>query len=118
LGLAHIPPRIKSTTIKFRHHNRLYYKKGNCKNDEIEAKESFLCQRILTLSHTVIQKALFSEILGVHLMSMHRSLKSASKIAAKRNVLKRFERVDLLRARGQWSDGEKVRGLRKTKPPV
>jgi len=51
-------------------------------------------------------------------MSMHRSLKSASKIATKRNVLKRFERIDLLRNRGQWSDGDKVRGLRKTKPPV
>ncbi len=29
-------------------------------------------------------------------MSQHRSLKGASTIAAKRNVLKRFERVDLL----------------------
>ena len=31
-------------------------------------------------------------------MSQHTSLKSASRIATKRNVLKRFERVDLLRA--------------------
>ncbi len=51
-------------------------------------------------------------------MSMHRSLKSASKIAAKRNVLKRYERIDLLQARGQWKPGDKVHGLRKTNPPV
>ena len=46
-------------------------------------------------------------------MSQHRSLKGASTIAAKRNVLKRFERVELLKKRGQ---GQKVVGLPKTKP--
>lgn len=51
-------------------------------------------------------------------MSMHRSLKSASKIATKRNVLKRYERVDVLQARGEWKQGDRVYGLRKTKPPV
>ena len=49
-------------------------------------------------------------------MSQHRSLKGASTIAAKRNVLKRFERVELLRKRGQFKDGDKVIGLRKTRP--
>ena len=49
-------------------------------------------------------------------MSQHRSLKGASTIAAKRNVLKRFERVELLKRRGQWKAGDKVLGLRKTKP--
>lgn len=49
-------------------------------------------------------------------MTMHSSLKSASKIAAKRNVLKRFERVDLLRKRGKWKDGDRAHGLPKTKP--
>jgi small basic protein (TIGR04137 family) len=49
-------------------------------------------------------------------MSQHRSLKGASTITAKRNVLKRFERVDLLRKRGQFKDGDKVIGLRKTRP--
>ncbi len=49
-------------------------------------------------------------------MSLHRSFKSASKIQTKRNVLKRFERVDLLKERGQWKDGDKANGLRKTKP--
>ncbi len=49
-------------------------------------------------------------------MSQHRSLKGSSQIVAKRNVLKRFERVDLLKKRGQWKDGMKVLGLPKTKP--
>ena len=49
-------------------------------------------------------------------MSQHRSLKGASTIAAKRNVLKRFERVELLKKRGQWKEGQKVVGLPKTKP--
>jgi small basic protein (TIGR04137 family) len=51
-------------------------------------------------------------------MSQHRSLKGASTIAAKRNVLKRFERVELLKKRGQWKDGSKVLGLPKTKPDL
>ena len=49
-------------------------------------------------------------------MSQHRSLKGSSKIVVKRNVLKRFERVDLLKKRGQWQDGDRGLGLRKTKP--
>jgi small basic protein (TIGR04137 family) len=49
-------------------------------------------------------------------MSQHASLKSANKIVVKRNVLKRFERVDLLRARGKWKEGDRGLGLPKTKP--
>ena len=52
------------------------------------------------------------------LMSQHRSLKGASTIIAKRNVLKRFERIDLLKKRGQWKETNKVIGLPKTKPDV
>jgi small basic protein (TIGR04137 family) len=48
-------------------------------------------------------------------MSQHSSLKAASKIASKRNVLKRFERIDLLRQRGKWKDGDRGTGLPKTK---
>jgi len=52
------------------------------------------------------------------IMSQHRSLRAAAgTTGAKRNVLKRFERVALLKNRGQWKDGERVTGLRKTKPP-
>ena len=49
-------------------------------------------------------------------MSQHRSLKGSSKITAKRNVLKRFEPINLLMERGQWKPGDRGQGLRKTKP--
>ncbi len=51
-------------------------------------------------------------------MSQHKSLQGSSGIVLKRNVLKRFERVDLLKKRGQWKVGDRVQGLRKTKPDV
>ena len=50
-------------------------------------------------------------------MSLHNSLKSGSSLGAKRSVLKRMERVDLLKKRGKWKDGDRVTGLQKTKPP-
>ena len=49
-------------------------------------------------------------------MSQHRSLRAVSKLGGKRNVLKRFERTELLKKRGQWKDGDRITGLRKTKP--
>lgn len=49
-------------------------------------------------------------------MSQHNSLRASSTLGAKRNVLKRYERVELLKKRGQWKSGERVTGLRKTKP--
>lgn len=49
-------------------------------------------------------------------MSKHPSLKSTGAIKAKRNVLKRFERIDLLRSKGVWKEGDKATGLPKTKP--
>ncbi len=51
-------------------------------------------------------------------MSQHNSLKAAGGIVVKRNVLKRFERVALLKKRGQWKAGDRVQGLRKTKPEI
>ncbi len=49
-------------------------------------------------------------------MSQHRSLRAIATMGGKRNVLKRFERVELLKKRGQWKPGDRVTGLRKTKP--
>ena len=49
-------------------------------------------------------------------MSQHKSLQGMSGLVIKRNVLKRFERVDVLRKRGLWKAGDRVQGLRKTKP--
>jgi small basic protein (TIGR04137 family) len=48
-------------------------------------------------------------------MSQHRSLRSGSALGAKRNVLKRFERVAILKKRGEWKEGDRVTGLRKTR---
>ncbi len=48
-------------------------------------------------------------------MSQHSSLKAA-KLMAKKNVMKRFDRIALLKKRGQWKEGDRVTGLRKTKP--
>lgn len=50
-------------------------------------------------------------------MSQHPSFKVGSGAGKKRrNVLKRFERVALLRKRGDWKPGDRVTGLVKTKP--
>ncbi len=49
-------------------------------------------------------------------MSQHQSLKGSGKIVAKRNVLKRFERVNLLMKRGEWNENSRGLGLKKTKP--
>lgn len=48
-------------------------------------------------------------------MTQHASFKSNASTGAKRNVLKRFERVELLKKRGDFK-GKRVTGLRKTKP--
>jgi len=48
-------------------------------------------------------------------MSMHSSLKSAAKIRTRRNVLKRFERVEILKKSGKWKEGDRAHGLPKTK---
>ncbi|MBM3198180.1 MAG: small basic protein [Chlamydiae bacterium] len=49
-------------------------------------------------------------------MSRHPSYgKSTSK--TKRNVLKRFERVDVLRKLGRWKDGENTRVTNLPKTP-
>lgn len=49
-------------------------------------------------------------------MSRHPSFGKAGKTATKRNVLKRFERVDVLKKLGRWKDSEATRmtGLPKT----
>lgn len=49
-------------------------------------------------------------------MSQHRSLKTAGSVGTKRSVLKRGERIKLLKARGQWQEGRLPTKLPKTKP--
>lgn len=49
-------------------------------------------------------------------MSQHPSLKSSKSVGAKRNVLKRFERIKLLKSRGLWKKGSGMTNLPKTTP--
>jgi small basic protein (TIGR04137 family) len=50
-------------------------------------------------------------------MGQHSSLQSRGGAStAKRNVMKRFERVNVLKTTGQWKEGDRVMGLRKTNP--
>lgn len=51
-------------------------------------------------------------------MSQHRSLRATATLGGKRNVLKRFERLEVLKKRGQWKAGDRITGLRKTKGGV
>ena len=52
-------------------------------------------------------------------MSQHPSLKSGGgAVGAKRSVLKRFERVKLLKKRGQWKEGQSALNLPKTTPDI
>ena len=61
-------------------------------------------------------KARFRISTGVK-MSQHTSLKGSSKIKMRRNVMKRYERIDLMLKRGQIKkDGVPAYGLPKTKP--
>lgn len=46
-------------------------------------------------------------------MSRHKSYGKTSKSGQKRNVLKRFERIDVLKKIGKWT-GKKATGLPKT----
>ena len=48
-------------------------------------------------------------------MSKHNSLKSSASVGGKRSVLKRFERVKLLKERGEWTSERSPVGLPKTK---
>ena len=52
----------------------------------------------------------------VRTMSRHPSFGKSNKSVKKRNVLKRFERVDALKKLGRWKEGQntKVTGLPKT----
>lgn len=48
-------------------------------------------------------------------MSKHSSLKKKGGATGKRSVMKRFERIKLLKQRGDWQDGRSPIGLPKTK---
>lgn len=50
-------------------------------------------------------------------MTQHSSLKSGgSRGGQRRNVLKRLERIKILKDKGKWKNGDRVYGLPKVKP--
>lgn len=51
-------------------------------------------------------------------MSQHPTLKSSKSVGAKRNVLKRFERIKQLKAEGRFKEGQLPVNLPKTKPEM
>lgn len=63
-----------------------------------------------------ILRALFPNLFSTQIMSQHRSLKtSGGSVGTKRSVLKRGERIKLMKARGQWKEGRLPTSLPKTK---
>lgn len=50
-------------------------------------------------------------------MSQHPSLRSGGRLKAKKSVMKRFERIEVLKKKGKWKEGSSVYGLPKTKAP-
>jgi small basic protein (TIGR04137 family) len=73
-------------------------------------------QELLPESVDKILVNLISNHYNFNLMSRHPSFKPPGGLSKNRNVLKRFERVELLRKRGQWKEGDRVVSLVKTKP--
>lgn len=48
-------------------------------------------------------------------MSIHKSLKLRGSLARTRNVFKRDERIELMKERGTWVEGQSIYGLAKTR---
>jgi small basic protein (TIGR04137 family) len=99
---------------------------GNAKSDDairrsrapfagIEVVNSSLQEGFVLVSFPLVFYRKFNQR---KFMSQHSSLRAVSKLGGKRNVLKRFERTEILKKRGQWKDGDRITGLRKTKPDV
>lgn len=51
-------------------------------------------------------------------MSRHQSYGKSGKEGKKRNVLKRFERIDVLKKLGKWKDGKNKKVTNLPKTPV
>ena len=81
--------------------------------------------RVEDFPHKTQQKTHFSLIFRLQKvaitrpMTQHSSFSRGNKSTKKkRNVLKRFERVEILRQSGRYQEGDSVIGLPKTLPPV
>ena len=90
------------------------------KRSVVDGSAGIACVRVdsrqILSKRRIIRFGVFFNLKINWLMSQHPSLRSSSGLGAKRSVLKRFERVELLKKRGLWKSGDSVVGLRKTKP--
>jgi small basic protein (TIGR04137 family) len=80
----------------------------------IVRRRSGLSAGLLAMKALVTERP-YRALTQTEYMSQHRSLRAAATLGGKRNVLKRFERLELLKKRGQWKPGDRITGLRKTK---
>ncbi len=48
-------------------------------------------------------------------MSVHKSLKIKGTLQRMRNVHKRVERIELMKERGDWKEGQSIYGMPKTR---
>lgn len=48
-------------------------------------------------------------------MSRHPSLRTSGKLSEKKSVYPRFARIEVLKKKGKWKEGDSVYGLPKTK---
>ena len=64
----------------------------------------------------ITPKIFTNHIRRTYKMSVHPSLKTKGAVSEKRNVLKRYERIDQLKKEGRYKDGDRAWGLPKTKP--
>ena len=83
--------------------------------DEGQTKRS-KTKSALPKRHGPVSCAPFFNLKTHFVMSQHRSLRASSSVGSKRSVLKRGERIKLLKSRGQWKDGQLPVNLPKTKP--
>lgn len=75
------------------------------------------CNGVSGEQHTRSNFPRFSH-LSINLMSQHPSLKLSGATSTKRSVMKRFERVKLMKKRGTWKEGQSPIGLPKTLPEL
>lgn len=48
-------------------------------------------------------------------MSQHPSLRSGSTLKVKKSVLKRYDRIEIMKKKGKWDEEKSIYGLPKTK---
>jgi len=82
--------------------------------DRIKKVPSILLSCQKEIAHATV--GLRTDGKEIYSMSQHPSFGQRGKIRAKKNVLPRYDRIQLLKKKGKWKEGDSVFGLPKTKP--